>query len=126
MILAPVSEMYGRHPVYIFSMLIFTLLIIPCGLATSMAEVIVVRFFGALAGSAMIANSPGTVADIVSDDYRALAFSIWSIGPLNGPTFGPIIGGFSTQCVLTCLMIRKRIADSLSDTLAGDLPIGLS
>ncbi len=48
-------------------------------------------------GSAMVANSPGTLSDIVNDDYRALAFSIWSIGPFNGPTFGPIIGGFSTQ-----------------------------
>jgi MFS family permease len=23
-----------------------------------------------------------------------LAFSIWAIGPLNGPVVGPIIGGF--------------------------------
>ena len=55
-ILAPVSEMYGRRPVYIASTLLFTILIIPCGLATSLPEVVVVRFFGALAGSAMIAN----------------------------------------------------------------------
>ena len=145
-ILAPISEMYGRRPVYIASTLLFTILIIPCGLATSLPEVVIVRFFGALAGSAMVANrfvfselispllkhllspetvlgstcsldvfqgslyplrqarltrksssSPGTVSDIVNDDYRALAFSIWSIGPFNGPTFGPIIGGFSTQ-----------------------------
>ena len=97
MALAPMSEMYGRKPVYVGSMFIFTVLIIPCGLATSLAEVIIVRFFGALAASAMIANSPGTIGDIVTDEYRALAFSIWSIGPLNGPTFGPLIGGFATQ-----------------------------
>ncbi len=96
-ILAPISEMYGRRPVYIASLLLFAVLIIPCGLATSLPEVVIVRFFGAIAGSAMIANSPGTISDIVDDEHRALAFSIWSIGPLNGPTFGPIIGGFSTQ-----------------------------
>ena len=50
-------------------------------------------FIGAMAES----SQPGSVSDIVNDEYRALAFSIWSIGPLNGPTFGPIIGGFSTQ-----------------------------
>lgn len=98
-ILAPLSEIFGRRPVYIVSMLLFVLLIIPCGLATSMAEILVVRFVGALAGSVMIANCVGTLSDIVTDEYRALAFSIWSIGPLNGPTFGPIIGGFSTQYV---------------------------
>lgn len=97
LILAPLSEMFGRRPVYMVSMLLFMLLIIPCGLATSMSEILVVRFVGALAGSAMIANCAGTLSDIVTDEYRALAFSIWSIGPLNGPTFGPIIGGFSTQ-----------------------------
>lgn len=99
-ILAPISEMYGRRPVYMISMLLFLILIIPCGIGNSLIEVLVVRFFGAVAGSVMIANAPGTVSDIVNDHYRALAFSIWSIGPLNGPTFGPIIGGFSTQYVL--------------------------
>lgn len=63
-------------------MFFFVILIIPCALATSLAELIIIRFFGALAGSAMIANAPGTISDIVNDEYRALAFSVWSIGPL--------------------------------------------
>ena len=82
--------MYGRKPVYVASMLVFTILIIPCGLGDSLSEVIVVRFFGAIAGAAMIANSPGTIGDISTEEYRALFFSIWSIGPLNGPTFGEL------------------------------------
>ena len=84
-ILAPLSEIYGRRPIYIVAMFLFMVLVIPCGIATSLPEVLVVRFFGAVAGSAMIANSPGTVSDIVGEKYRALAFSIWSLGPFNGP-----------------------------------------
>lgn len=49
---------------------------------------------GALAGAAMLSNSPGTVADISTDQYRALAFSIWGIGPMSGPVTGPSISGF--------------------------------
>ncbi len=45
-------------------------------------------------GAAMIANAPGTVSDISDEAHRALAFSIWSIGPMNGPVTGPLIGGF--------------------------------
>jgi len=45
----------------------------------------------------MIANAPGTVNDIVDEQYRALAFSIWSIGPMSGPVTGPIAGGFAAQ-----------------------------
>ena len=96
-ILAPISEIYGRRPVYMVTMFLFMVLVIPTGLGNSLVEVLVVRFFGAVAGSAMISNSPGTVNDIVNDEYRALAFSVWSIGPLNGPVFGPIIGGWITQ-----------------------------
>ncbi|KAL3426400.1 MFS transporter [Phlyctema vagabunda] len=97
LILAPLSEIYGRRPIYFGSMLVFSLLVVPCALATSLTEILVVRFFGAMAGSAMIANSPGTVADITNETYRALAFSIWSVGPMNGPVTGPLIGGFTTQ-----------------------------
>ena len=93
LILAPISETYGRKPVYAVTMIIFCILIIPCAKATSMPEIIAVRFLVAVAGSSMIANAPGTVGDIVSDEYRALAFSIWSIGPLNGPgtPMGPFL-----------------------------------
>ena len=97
LILAPISETYGRKPVYAISMFFFVILVIPCATATSMSEIIIVRFFGAIAGSAMIANAPGTIGDLFGDDHRAAAFSIWSIGPMNGPTLGPIIGGFVTE-----------------------------
>lgn len=84
LLLAPLSEMYGRRPVYLIAVALFTILIIPCALSNNLAQILVMRFFGAIAGAAMIANAPGTVSDIVSDDYRALGFSIWSIGPMNG------------------------------------------
>ncbi|KAF2871479.1 major facilitator superfamily domain-containing protein [Massariosphaeria phaeospora] len=97
LLLAPLSEMYGRRPVYLIAVFMFTVLIIPCGLANNLPGILITRFFGAIAGSAMIANAPGTVSDIVSEDYRALAFSIWSLGPMNGPVVGPVIGGFVFQ-----------------------------
>lgn len=45
LLVAPASELYGRRPVYIICMACFTLLVIPCCLATSLTEIIVVRFF---------------------------------------------------------------------------------
>jgi MFS family permease len=93
LLLAPLSEMYGRRPVYLIAVATFTVLIIPCALSNNLAQILVMRFFGAIAGAAMISNAPGTVSDIVNDDYRALAFSIWSLGPMNGPVIGPLVGG---------------------------------
>ncbi|KAI1157654.1 major facilitator superfamily transporter [Nemania serpens] len=94
---APVSELYGRRRVYICCMIIFTVLILPACLATSLTEILVVRFFGALFGAALVANSAGTVVDISTEETRALVLSLWSIAPLNGPVTGPVIGGFVYQ-----------------------------
>ena len=87
LLLAPLSEMYGRRPVYLIAVATFTVLIIPCALSNNLAQILVMRFFGAIAGAAMISNAPGTVSDIANDEYRALAFSIWSLGPMNGTQF---------------------------------------
>ncbi|KAJ9426776.1 hypothetical protein FOXG_08107 [Fusarium oxysporum f. sp. lycopersici 4287] len=97
LIVAPLSELYGRQKVYIVCLTVWALLILPCALATSLTEIIVVRFFGAVFGAAMISNSPGTIVDISDPDYLAAAMSMWSIAPLNGPSTGPIIGGFVYQ-----------------------------
>ncbi|KAJ0419126.1 major facilitator superfamily domain-containing protein [Aspergillus carlsbadensis] len=97
MFMAPLSEVYGRKPVSVVCLGIFTVLIIPCALAKSIEALIIVRFIGAFFGSVMISTAPGMVSDLVNDEQRALAISIWSIGPINGPVLGPIIGGFVTQ-----------------------------
>jgi MFS family permease len=85
MFMAPLSEVYGRKPVSVLCLSLFTILIIPCALAKSVETLIIVRFFGALFGSVMISTAPGMVSDLVTDEQRALAMSIWSIGPVNGP-----------------------------------------
>lgn len=84
-ILAPLSEMYGRRPVYILAIGIFILFVLPCALARNIETILVTRFLGAFCAAALVSNAPGSVNDIVEEQHRALAFSVWSIGPLNGP-----------------------------------------
>ncbi|KAE8395429.1 major facilitator superfamily domain-containing protein [Aspergillus alliaceus] len=85
---APLSEVFGRRPIYLVFMTVFTLPILPCSLATSVAEILVVRFFGLTCnpnkdvfGAATISNAP-------------VGISLWRIAPFNGPAIGPVIGGF--------------------------------
>lgn len=80
LIVAPMSELFGRRPVYLLCLSVSTLLIIPCALASSLAEIIVVRFFGALFGAVMICNGAGTIADISTEDDRAL-YSTYPLSP---------------------------------------------
>lgn len=46
LLVAPASELWGRRPVYIICMIIFTVLVVPTCVADSLAQIIVVRFFG--------------------------------------------------------------------------------
>ncbi len=45
-LLAPMSEIYGRRRVYIVSYGLFFILVLPCALATKLQDIVVVRFFG--------------------------------------------------------------------------------
>nr|OQO21459.1 hypothetical protein B0A51_11777 [Rachicladosporium sp. CCFEE 5018] len=96
-VLAPLSEMYGRRPIYIVALGFFVIFVIGCAVANNIETILVLRFFGAFCAAAMVSNAPGTVHDIADEEHRALAFSIWSVGPMNGPVIGPVVGGFVFQ-----------------------------
>lgn len=46
LVVAPMSELYGRQIVYLICLSLWAILIIPVGLAKSLTEIIVVRFIG--------------------------------------------------------------------------------
>jgi hypothetical protein len=82
LLLAPLSELYGRGPCYVVAMSLFTIFIIPCALAQNIETILICRFLGAVAGSVMVANAPGTISDITTPEERPTWVSIWSIGPM--------------------------------------------
>lgn len=43
--LAPMSELYGRRPVYLISLCLFLVFLLPACLAKNFATILVVRFF---------------------------------------------------------------------------------
>ncbi|KAL4969624.1 MFS transporter [Aspergillus stella-maris] len=93
-VFAPLSEIVGRRPIYLICMSLFLIMVLPSALAHNIETILISRFFGGFFGSAIMVNSPASVNDVVSDYHRPLALGIWSIGPNNGPVYGPIIGGF--------------------------------
>ena len=46
LILAPLSEQWGRRPVYLGSLAFYCLMVLPCALATNLPMILVIRFFG--------------------------------------------------------------------------------
>ncbi|OGE54732.1 hypothetical protein PENARI_c005G00818 [Penicillium arizonense] len=94
MFTSPLSEMYGRVPVYHAATTIFVAFIIGNALSKTTAQFMVFRFISGCAGGTPMALGGGTIADITSVQQRAVAMALFSMGPLAGPVLGPVIGGF--------------------------------
>ncbi|KAF1998993.1 MFS general substrate transporter [Amniculicola lignicola CBS 123094] len=94
LILSPLSEVYGRRELYIMTFGAFVGLSGGVGLAQSMNVILVLRFFGGLAGSFTQAVAPAVVADIFAAQERGLVMSIFTLSGLMGQNLAPIICGF--------------------------------
>ena len=64
MFLGPLSEFYGRRPVYLVSFSLFALSLLPCALAQHIAVLLVFRFLAGMAGSVFLSVAGGTMGDI--------------------------------------------------------------
>ncbi|KAF1922680.1 membrane transporter [Didymella exigua CBS 183.55] len=94
LILSPLSEVYGRRDLYVITFGAFVAFSGIVGFSSSMTVVIVLRFFGGLAGSFTQAVAPAVVADMFNAQDRGIVMSIFTLAGLVGQNLGPIICGF--------------------------------
>lgn len=88
--IAPLSETYGRAPVYHINNVFFVVLSVACALAPNLGALIVFRLFAGIAGSCPVTIGAGTIADLIPKERRGAAMAAWLLGPLFGPIVGPI------------------------------------
>ncbi|RSM03283.1 hypothetical protein CDV31_010559 [Fusarium ambrosium] len=93
MLMAPLSEVYGRTIVYHVCNILFVCFTVGCALAPNMAALIVFRFLAGAFGACPMTNGGGSISDMIVQEKRAVAMSAFSIGPLIGPILGPVVGG---------------------------------
>lgn len=96
LVIAPLSEMYGRLPLYHSCNTIFAAFTVACAVAPSMNSLIALRFLQGCAGSAPLAIGGGTITDLIPQERRGAYMGIYSLGPTLGPVIGPVAGGFLT------------------------------
>ncbi|MCJ1317415.1 hypothetical protein MMC15_002739 [Xylographa vitiligo] len=97
LIVAPLSELYGRRWVYHTTNVLFVIFTIACAVASNLNMLIGFRFLAGCAGSAVLTMGGGTVADLFIQEERGSAIALFSAGPLLGPVVGPVAGGFLSQ-----------------------------
>jgi multidrug resistance protein len=97
LVIAPMSEMYGRMPIYNACNVLFIVFNIGCALSNSMGMLIAFRLLAGCAGASPLTLGAGTIADMFPMQERAGAMAIYSMGPLLGPIIGPVCGGFLVE-----------------------------
>lgn len=97
MFLSPLSELFGRRIILNIATAVFVLFQIGCALSPNIASLIVFRAITGMGGSACLTIGGGVISDLFEPEQRGLAMSVFSFGPLFGPTIGPICGGFITE-----------------------------
>ncbi|KAJ8103769.1 major facilitator superfamily domain-containing protein [Lipomyces tetrasporus] len=94
MVFAPASELWGRQIVYISTLGIAVVFIIPCAVAKNIGTLLVCRLIDGIAFSAPMTIVGGTLADLWNNEERGTAMAAFSAAPFIGPCIGPIVGGF--------------------------------
>jgi MFS family permease len=85
MFLAPLSEFYGRRPIYLVSWAAFVIWLIPCAVAHNIQTLLVGRFFNGVCGSAFMSVAGGTVGDLFSGNDLGLPMMLYTAAPFVGP-----------------------------------------
>ncbi len=97
LVLAPLSEMSGRVPIYWGSSTLYLASTVGCARSTNAAMFLLFR---CLCGGCMASFQTcggGTITDLLPKEERGVATAAFTAGPFLGPVLGPIIGGFVTE-----------------------------
>ena len=96
LVIAPLSEINGRLPLYHTCNVLFAAFTVACAFAPSLNSLIGLRFLQGCAGSAPLAIGGGTITDLIPQERRGKYMGLYTLGPTLGPIFGPVAGGFLT------------------------------
>lgn len=82
LIVAPLSELYGRSYILHVTNVVFFIFNIACAESTNLAMFIVFRFLVGLMACTPLTLGGGFIADLMTAEHRARALTIWTMGPL--------------------------------------------
>ncbi|KAJ6781083.1 hypothetical protein PWT90_03064 [Aphanocladium album] len=97
LLIAPLSEIYGRSPLYHICNVLFVIFSVACALAPNLGALIAFRFLAGLGASCPMAIGAGTIADVTAPEIRGKVMAAWLYGPIFGPIVGAIAGGYLAQ-----------------------------
>ncbi|OCH93210.1 MFS general substrate transporter [Obba rivulosa] len=97
----PLSEQYGRRPIFLVSFPIYTCFQLGCALSRNKASIIIFRLLGGMFAAAPLTNSGALISDIWDAKTRGKAITLFVLAPFIGPALGPLVGGYISDSGVT-------------------------
>ncbi|GAB1191296.1 hypothetical protein APSETT444_000468 [Aspergillus pseudonomiae] len=92
LVVAPLSELFGRAIVYHVSNVVFLGATIGCALSTNVGMFLAFRLLCGCAGAAPLALGGGSISDIMEPERMGTAMAVWGLGSLVPPeTYAPVL-----------------------------------
>ena len=91
------AQRFGRKPVFLISIVGFTVASALCGIATSLPEIVLFRLLQGISGAALVPLSQAVLFDINPRENHGRAMALWGVGVTMGPIIGPALGGWLTD-----------------------------
>ncbi len=97
LVLGPAADRYGRRPVMLFSLLIFSIGSLVCASAISIEMLLVGRFVQGIGGAVCVFLPRTIVRDIYAQGRAASVIGYMTTAMMVAPLFGPAMGGWITD-----------------------------
>ena len=91
------ADRFGRKPLMIIGLSVFTFTSFLCGAAPSLAALIAARALQGAGAALQLSSALATLSHTFQGDARARAFSFWGSVVGIGIASGPVVGGLITQ-----------------------------
>jgi DHA2 family multidrug resistance protein len=91
------SRFFGRRRYLLFSIALFTVSSLLCGLAWNIQSLIVFRIFQGIAGGSLQPISQSVLLETFPPVQHGMAMAIFGVGTMFGPIVGPVLGGWITD-----------------------------
>jgi multidrug resistance protein len=93
-LLAPLSEYFGRQPVYVVSWFLLFIFQLPLALAPNIGTIIVCRFLAGCAGGAPLTNTGGSISDLWERNSSGGPMAVYGLSSTFGPPTALVMSGY--------------------------------
>jgi DHA2 family multidrug resistance protein len=92
-----IARRFGEVKTFVFSVMLFVVFSMLCGLATSMPMLVVARLLQGAGSGPMVALSLTLLLSSYPKAKQGIALALWAMTVVVAPIFGPILGGWLTD-----------------------------